>query len=259
MATTQELERFISDFEVRMAPLEKAAEEAWWNLATSGTEEARDEFVRAGKEYNGLFSDQDEYRDLRNYYENLDALGSPLLRRQVEVLYRALAERQGDREILGRIEELEAEANAEYGNHRSVVRNREMAENEVRELLRTSTDQDLRRETWEASKSVGSAVEETVRELAHLRNRLAREQGVRELLRPLPGTAGDRYLRARRDHWPARVGDHVMGTRRHPRSLIETRRDEPAMNLPEPRHGEVRRIPLLRGSVNKEQWKGRAA
>jgi len=178
LATTQELERFISDFEVRMAPLEKAAEEAWWNLATSGTEEATDEFVRAGKVYNGLFSDQDEYRDLRNYYENLDALGSPLLRRQVEVLYRALAERQGDREILGRIEELEAEANAVYGNHRSVVRNRETAENEVRELLRTSTDQDLRRETWEASKSVGSAVEETVRELAHLRNRLAREQGV---------------------------------------------------------------------------------
>src|SRR3712207_6515960 len=52
-----------------------------------------------------------------------------------------------------------------------------MGENEVRELLRTSTDQDLRRETWEASKSVGRAVEGTVRELARLRNRLAREQG----------------------------------------------------------------------------------
>ena len=30
-------------------------------------------------------------------------------------------ERQGDAELLGRIEELEAEANAIYGNHRSVV------------------------------------------------------------------------------------------------------------------------------------------
>jgi peptidyl-dipeptidase A len=175
--TTPELERFISDFERRMAPLERAVDEAWWNLATSGTDEAREEFVRAGKEYNGLFSDQDEYRDLRSWYENLDALESPLLQRQVEVLYRAFAERQGDEEILGRIEELEAEANAIYGNHRSVVRDREMGENEVRELLRTSADPDLRRETWEASKSVGSAVERTVRELASLRNLLAREQG----------------------------------------------------------------------------------
>jgi peptidyl-dipeptidase A len=160
-----------------MAPLERAADEAWWNLATSGTNEAREAFVHAGKEYNGLFSDQNEYMTLRGWYENLEVLESPLLQRQVEVLYRAFAERQGDEEILGRIEELEAEANAIYGNHRSVVRDREMGENEVRELLRTSADQDLRRETWEASKSVGRAVEGTVRELARLRNRLAREQG----------------------------------------------------------------------------------
>ncbi|HEY6711120.1 MAG TPA: hypothetical protein VI055_02525, partial [Rubrobacter sp.] len=65
--TTSDLERFISDFERRMAPLERAADEAWWNLATSGTDGAREEFVRAGKEYSGLFSDQNEYRTLRNW------------------------------------------------------------------------------------------------------------------------------------------------------------------------------------------------
>ena len=73
--TTSELERFISGFERRMAPLERAADEAWWNLATSGTDGAREEFVRAGKEYNGLFSDQNEYMTLRSWYENLEAEG----------------------------------------------------------------------------------------------------------------------------------------------------------------------------------------
>jgi peptidyl-dipeptidase A len=177
MISTSELERFISEFEKRVAPLEKAADEAWWNLATTGTDRAREEFVRAGKEYNALFSDRDAYGELRSHYENLDALESPLLRRQVEVLYRMFAGRQGDGEILGRIEELEAEANAIYGNHRSVVGGKKIGENEVRELLRTSEDPGLRREAWEASKSVGRAVEETVRELARLRNRVAREQG----------------------------------------------------------------------------------
>jgi peptidyl-dipeptidase A len=114
--TTSELERFISDFERRMAPLERAVDEAWWNLATSGTDEAREEFVRAGKEYNGLFSDQNEYLTLRSWYENLEVLESPLLQRQVGVLYRTFSERQSDEEIMGRIEELEAEANAVYGN-----------------------------------------------------------------------------------------------------------------------------------------------
>jgi peptidyl-dipeptidase A len=102
---------------------------------------------------------------------------SPLLRRRVEVLYRTFEERQGDGEMLGRIEELEAEANAIYGNHRSVVGGEKLGENEIRDLLRLSEDLDVRREAWEASKSVGRAVEGTVRELARLRNRLSREQG----------------------------------------------------------------------------------
>jgi peptidyl-dipeptidase A len=174
---TSDLERFISDFEERLAPVERAADEAWWNLATSGTEGAQREFVAANKAYSGLFSDPDEYRKLRGLFEDLDSMESPLLRRRVEVLYRMFEGRQGDGETLGRIEELEAEANAIYGNHRSVVGGRKLVENEVRALLRSSEDEDLRREAWEASKSVGRAVEETVRELARLRNRLAREQG----------------------------------------------------------------------------------
>lgn len=177
MIPTCELEIFITDFAKRMAPVEKATDEAWWNLATTGTDEAREEFVRAGKEYNRLFSDQHEYRKLTSWYEERGDLESPLLRRQVEVLFRTFAERQGDAEILGRIEELEAGANAVFGNHRSVVRGKKLGENEIRELLRISEDQDLRREAWEASKSVGREVEGTVRDLARLRNQLAREQG----------------------------------------------------------------------------------
>ena len=177
MIPISEVEIFISDFEERLAPVERAADEAWWNLATSGTTEAQEEFVAAGKAYSGLFSDPDEYSKLSDLFEDPQSVESPLLRRRVEVLYRMFEERQGDGETLGRIEELEADANAIYGNHRSVVGGKKLVENEVRELLRTSEDESLRREAWEASKSVGRAVEETVRELARLRNRLARGQG----------------------------------------------------------------------------------
>ena len=65
MIRPSDLERFISDFEDRLAPVERAADEAWWNLATSGTDMAREEFVAAGKAYNDLFSDTDEYGRLR--------------------------------------------------------------------------------------------------------------------------------------------------------------------------------------------------
>ena len=172
-----EIQSFIASFEVRLTPVEKASSEAWWSLATTGTEEAQEELVRTGMEYNRLFADRDEYELVKDWYEGRGSLESSVLRRQVEILYKAFAGRQGDEETLRRIEELEAEANAIYGNHRSTVGGSETSENELREILRRSDDLALRREAWEASKSVGREVEGAGRELARLRNRLARQMG----------------------------------------------------------------------------------
>ncbi len=172
-----QVESFITSFEQRLAPAEKASSEAWWNLATTGTGEAQDELVRAGMEYNRLFADKSEYKLVKGWYEGRHSLDSSILRRQVEILYKTFASRQGDERTLRRIEKLEAEANAIYSNHRGAVGDRETSENEVREILHTSDDSDLRREAWEASKSVGRRVEGVVRELTHLRNELARAEG----------------------------------------------------------------------------------
>ncbi len=175
---TAGIENFIARFEERVAPIEKTLGEAWWDLSTTGTEEAQRGLVSAGTEYNRLFADRDEYALVKGWYEGRGSLESSLLRRQVEVLYRAFAGRQGDERTLTRIEELEAEANAVFGNHRgTVVGEKEAGENEIREILRSSDDEALRREAWEAQKSVGHEAEGVVRELARLRNRLARAEG----------------------------------------------------------------------------------
>ena len=172
-----EIESFITSFEERLAPVEKASSEAWWNLATTGTEEAQKELVRTGMAYNELFADRGEYELVKDWYEGRGSLESSILRRQVEILYKTFAGRQGDEETLRRIEELEAEANVIYSNHRGALGGVETNENELREILRVSDDSALRREAWEASKSVGRRVEDIVRELARLRNRLARAEG----------------------------------------------------------------------------------
>ncbi|MBA2442050.1 MAG: M2 family metallopeptidase [Rubrobacter sp.] len=172
-----EVQDFITRFETRLDPAEKAVCEAWWRLATTGTEEAQRELVRAGTGYTRLFSDREEFEKVAAFHEAREDLDSPLLARQLEVLFNMFSGNQGDRETLERVEELEARANAVYSNHRAVVGGREAGENEVRGILRTSDDDGLRREAWEASKTVGREVEGTVRELARLRNELARQNG----------------------------------------------------------------------------------
>ena len=108
-----QVESFITSFEQRLAPVEKASSEAWWKLATTGTEEAQEELVRAGMEYNRLFADKGEYELVKSWYEGRHSLDSSILRRQVEILYKTFAGRQGDEETLRRIEKLEAERRAD--------------------------------------------------------------------------------------------------------------------------------------------------
>ncbi len=178
MSSTSEIQNFIAEFETRLAPIERATSEAWWDLATNGTLEAQDALIEAGIAYNNLFSDDREFELVRAWHQDSDTLeAGSLLGRQVEVLYRMFAAHNGDEETLNRIQELEAAANATYNNHRGVVGGVEVGENEIREILTSSDDADLRREAWEASKSVGPEVEATVREAARLRNRLARDAG----------------------------------------------------------------------------------
>ena len=176
-ASPAEIQNFIASFEERLASAEKASSEAWWDLATSGTEAAQKELVRAGMAYNRLFADRYEYELMKGWYERRSVLESSVLRRQVAILYKTFAGRQGDEETLRHVEELEAEANAIYGKHRGLVGGEEKNENELREILRASEDSALRCEAWEASKSVGRKVEGLVRELARLRNELARAEG----------------------------------------------------------------------------------
>ena len=97
MPQISDIQNFIARFEERAAPVEESLSEAWWNLSTTGTEEAQRRLVSAGTEYNRLFADRDEYVMVRGWYEGRGSLESSLLRRQVEVLYRAFAGRQGTR------------------------------------------------------------------------------------------------------------------------------------------------------------------
>ena len=67
-----------------------------------------------------------------------------------------------------------------FSTHRGVVAGRRVNNNEILEILRESDDGEKRREAWEASKTVGAAVADDVRELARLRNAAARTVGYRD-------------------------------------------------------------------------------
>ncbi len=171
-------ERPIPDFAGRMAPAERAVAEAWWDLATTGTEEAQEELVRAGIEYNRCSRTGTSTGTGQSLVRGAGLPGEP-------------APEAAGRGSLSAPSPVDRGIGKYSTGSRSWRRKPtpstgiteaswlvyEVGENEIREILRSSDDEALRREAWEASKTVGLEVEETVRELARLRNRLAREAG----------------------------------------------------------------------------------
>jgi peptidyl-dipeptidase A len=95
----------------------------------------------------------------------------------VDVLYLLYLEKQVDPALLKKIT---AKANAveqKFNVFRASVDGREMTDSQVREVLKKSTESELRRKVWEASKVVGKSVEVDLKELVGLRNEAAKQLG----------------------------------------------------------------------------------
>lgn len=170
---------FVQDYTGDYRRLRKERLDATWELMTTGSEEARDRLGEASRAVEALHGDATAYATLSRWVAE-DPTGDAQLDRQVELLEKAYASRQGDAGLLERIVALETELAHTFGTHRGEIDGQPTSDSEIERILAESTDVELRRKAWEASKSVGAAVADRVRELARLRNELAEGQGHRD-------------------------------------------------------------------------------
>ncbi|GAQ83278.1 peptidase m3a and m3b thimet/oligopeptidase F [Klebsormidium nitens] len=176
MAGARQVSILLTTLEQELKPLIIQASRAWWDASTSGQDS---DFAAKEQAQNALdfaLSNKQRFGDLKEVKEALGK-GTPLERRQVEVLYLMHLEKQVDGETLKRLNDLSNRVEKAFNTFRPVVGGREVTENAVRDLLRESKDEALRKEAWEASKGVGKVVEKELLELVKLRNKAAKGLG----------------------------------------------------------------------------------
>jgi peptidyl-dipeptidase A len=167
----------VSDVEAVLRPLATAANMAWWeaNVESSGETERRR--VQAELELSDFLADPEAFAAIEAARA---AAPGGHAGRELQALHDWFLPRQVPQALRRRIVELEASVEARFARHRGVVRGAEVTDNDIVRILRTSDDVAERREAWEASKTVGAAVGDDVRELARLRNEAARSLGFRD-------------------------------------------------------------------------------
>src|SRR5262249_14733199 len=94
-----------------------------------------------------------------------------------DVIYLAYLEKQVDPALLKKMVAKSNAVEKAFNEFRASVDGKEMTDNQVRQVLKTSKDSAHRRAAWEASKEVGKIVEADLKELVQLRNQAAQKLG----------------------------------------------------------------------------------
>ena len=167
------LKEFIEQKSKALEETELKSSLAWWNLATLGDDKYAKEFQDANTELRKLFASPEECQFLKNSKNDPDSD----IHRQAILLLNQYRENQIPAHMIEKMVELETLVESAYTNFRPEVDGKTLSNNDLKNILLTSTDSKERKAVWEASKQIGEQVEENVRTLVWLRNAAAKMAG----------------------------------------------------------------------------------
>ncbi|MGH2807355.1 MAG: M2 family metallopeptidase [Actinomycetota bacterium] len=167
--------RLVADLAARLRSLETEFHRAYWNVQVSATPENERRRAELELELRRVKGDLDTYRAVTDALQH--DIHDPVLRRQLEVLRLSLTGNQMDDERRAEIVRLSSAIERDFATFRPEVGGERVNDNEIEKILRTSEDENERAEAWRASKHVGAAVADRVKDLVRVRNEVALELG----------------------------------------------------------------------------------
>jgi peptidyl-dipeptidase A len=148
---------------------------AYWQSQIEATPESEKRRADLELEVSRLKGDADALNAVNAALDR--EIHDPILRRQLEVLRLSLAGNQMNEAQRELLVDLSSAVEGDFATFRPKVGGRQVSDNEIEEILKSSSDESLRREAWLGSKEIGDRVAERVREMARTRNEVARRLG----------------------------------------------------------------------------------
>ena len=171
----------VADLEARFMDLETRFHEAYWDSQVKATPETEAGRAEIELELRRLKGDPASYQAISKIAE--DDVHDPVMARQVNVLRRSLTGNQMDDAHRVALVNLGSAVESEFAAFRPTVDGRRFTDNEIHEILDTSDDVSRREDVWRASKEVGHAVAQRVRDLVRTRNEVALSLGFADYYR----------------------------------------------------------------------------
>lgn len=156
----------------KVEPLFKNVRLAYWDATISGKKEDFDTYAKLNLEYLKIYSDAKVFKKLKAWRES-DSIKDLLDRRRLDILCRAFLRNQLPSTLIERITRLSSDITNKFSVYRATVDGDTLTGNQVRRILRESTDSAYLERVWAAEKGVGPVVRDDLLELVGLRNEAA--------------------------------------------------------------------------------------
>ncbi len=163
----------------QLEPLHRNTCLAHWTASISGRPEDYQSAAALQIELRKLYSDTQEFTELKRLRDSGEVL-DPLLRRQLDLLCLEYLGNQIPQELMEPMVHKAMETESVFNTFRARLDGREVTDNQIRDILRQENSSERRRAAWEASKQVGAAVADQVREVVKMRNQVAQHLGFKD-------------------------------------------------------------------------------
>ena len=170
------LKEIVDNIENAIKPLSREAAIAYWNGTITGESGYFESYSQNSMKITSIYSDPATFATLKSIKER-DKIQDPILKRELEILYNNFLSNQADTSVLKEIINRSALLEQKYASFRALYKEKEISDNEVENILKSSYNNKDLEEVWRAHKKIGSFVANDVLELIKLRNLVAKSLG----------------------------------------------------------------------------------
>jgi len=178
-ATNKQEEKMHDFLESRLQQIKTLSKEraiAYWNATTTGEDSEYEKYSELELKLKKIYSNNEDFAFLKELKDS-GVIKTPLLSRQLEILYNNYLENQIEPQLLEQIVELGTVCEKKFNDFRGTINGNKVTTNDIEEILKGETDSSKRKKAWLASKQVGSEVANDIIKLVKLRNQAANKLG----------------------------------------------------------------------------------
>ena len=168
--------KFISSYESVIEPLSTQYNQAQWNAYTTGEQPYYDASTKASLEIDAFHQNTDHFNYLKKLRSE-NVISDPLLKRQLDLLFKTYAKGQIEPELNKQITELASKLESVFANFRTIVDGKTYSDNQVTQILQKEKNLGFREKIWRAQKAIGAQIGPDLVQLVKLRNKAARDLG----------------------------------------------------------------------------------